>query len=225
MRTIDATQLSECRDGPLAVHGMCHTAGHPGSVSATELNRLLQLLEDTADFPVPLIAASVVPSAPLPERFESVKLDQLVLQCLDMTPFEAEILAKVFGEKPCKPLRTAESFYKNLQIAINECHLGALFAPVDGANWHRSIVPGAYNERTGQVYPDEMAKWRADFRAMAPECQMMAATIVWLYRAGSDSIWLRRVPTSWRAVEALRYMRDADVLDLWVNMITTYPGW
>jgi hypothetical protein len=60
---------------------------------------------------------------------------------------------------------------------------------------------------------------------MAPECQMVAATIVWLYRAGSDSIWLRRVPSAWRAVEALRYMRDADVLDLWLNLIVNYTGW
>jgi hypothetical protein len=78
---------------------------------------------------------------------------------------------------------------------------------------------------TGEIYPEEMARWRADFRAMAPERQMLAATIIWLYQSGPDSTWLRRVPCTWRAAEALLYMRDAGCLSVWLRLIGSYPGW
>ena len=82
-----------------------------------------------------------------------------------------------------------------------------------------------YDERTGEIFAAEMTTWRSDFRALAPEHQMVAATIIWLYRAGRDSIWLRRVPCSWRAAEALNYMREAGVFKTWLKLITNHPGW
>jgi hypothetical protein len=181
--------------------------------------------EREPEFSAALIAAAVTSTNSLPQCLESVRLDRLVSQCLDMTLPEAAFLAKLPGVSARRPQRTPEGFYGSLHQAISECGLWSLFTVAAHAEWHRSIVPAAYNERTGEIYPTEMAEWRADFRAMAPECQMVAATIVWLYRAGSDSIWLRRVSSAWRAVEALRYMRDADVLDLWLNLIVNYTGW
>jgi hypothetical protein len=181
--------------------------------------------EREPEFSAALIAAAVTSTNSLPQCLESVRLDRLVSQCLDMTLPEAAFLAKLPGVSARRPQRTPEGFYGSLHQAISECGLWSLFTVAAHAEWHRSIVPAAYNEHTGEIYPTEMAEWRADFRAMAPECQMVAATIVWLYRAGSDSIWLRRVPSAWRAVEALRYMRDADVLDLWLNLIVNYTGW
>ncbi len=77
----------------------------------------------------------------------------------------------------------------------------------------------------GQIRAEEMARWRADFRAMAPEQQMVAATLIWLYRAGPDSIWLRRVRCAWFAMDALRHLQDADCISLWLRIIATYPGW
>ena len=53
---------------------------------------------------------------------------------------------------------------------------------------------------------------------------MMAATIIWLYRSGRDSTWLRRVPCTWRAAEALHYMNEAGCLALWLQLIASYPG-
>lgn len=121
--------------------------------------------------------------------------------------------------------RCPENFYDTLQQAIRQLRLFKLFARTHDGEYHRSVCPAAYNERTGEHHPEEMARWRADFRAMRPEQQMMAATIVWLYRSGSDSIWLRRVPCTWRASEALHYMHDAGCLALWLRLVASYPGW
>jgi hypothetical protein len=52
----------------------------------------------------------------------------------------------------------------------------------------------------------------------------MAATIVWLYQSGPDSTWLRRVPCTWGAVEAIRYMKDAGALARWLRLVALYPG-
>jgi len=37
--------------------------------------------------------------------------------------------------------------------------------------------------------------------------QMFAASIIWLYRGGKDRVWLRRVPCTWSATEALHALR------------------
>lgn len=112
-----------------------------------------------------------------------------------------------------------------LMKVINARRLSRLFTHGQSGEHHRGIVPGGYSERTGEVFPPEMAAWRADFRAMAPEQQMLAATIVWLYQSGPDSTWLRRVPCTWSAVEAIRYMRDADCIADWLRLIALCPGW
>jgi hypothetical protein len=181
--------------------------------------------ENDLEFSTALIAMVAKSSGQPPQCLESVKLEHLVVRSLDITFPEAMLLANMSRKRPCGVQRTPEAFYKGLREAIRACGLWQLFTRVEEAEWHRSIVPAAYNQRTGEVHPVEMATWRAYFRTMPPECQMMAATIVWLYRGGDDSIWLRRVPSSWRALEALNYMRDADVFHLWLNLITNYSGW
>jgi hypothetical protein len=221
----NVSQAAMHEDESDAVDGVREGNGLTHSQVISGLGPLTRLSETDPKFPISLIAIAVTSSTPLPQRLESVRLDFLVGRCLNMTYPETITLGSLLEGSPRKLQRTPEAFYERLRQAISECRLWDLFTRIERAEWHRSIVPAAYNERTGEIYPSEMAKWRADFRAMAPECQMIAATIVWLYRAGSDSIWLRRVPSTWRAWEALHYMRDADVLDLWLNLLVTYPGW
>jgi hypothetical protein len=87
------------------------------------------------------------------------------------------------------------------------------------------MTPRGYNRETGAIIEAEMMQWRSDYRSLAPERQMLAATIVWLYQHGADSTWLRRVPCTWSAIEALDYLRDADCLAQWQRLVATCPGW
>jgi hypothetical protein len=153
------------------------------------------------------------------------RLDRLVTQLLDLGEEDAEILQALIDVPGSHAGQSPANFYAALQLAIRQLRLAHLFCTSEGREHHRSICPAAYDERTGTHHPAEMAEWRARYRAMAPERQMMTATIIWLYQSGPDSTWLRRVPCTWRAVEALHYMQDTGCLALWVRLIATYPGW
>jgi hypothetical protein len=157
-------------------------------------------------------------------RFCDARLEDLVLGLLNLDSDEAAHMESLSGSSvPFE--RGPERFYEPLQQTIRQLRMFKLFARTHDGEYHRSVCPAAYNERTGEHDPQEMARWRADFRAMTPEQQMMAATIVWMYRSGPDSIWLRRVPCTWKATEALHYMRDTDCLALWLQLVARYPGW
>jgi hypothetical protein len=73
---------------------------------------------------------------------------------------------------------------------------------------HHAIRPAGYDFHSDAVIPIAMEQWRADYRAMAAHRQMLAASIIWLYRGGKDSCWLRRVPCTWRAADGLHALRS-----------------
>lgn len=155
---------------------------------------------------------------------DEMRLEDLVLSLLDMDSDDAAHLDSLLGsDEPFE--RSPQSYNEVLQQALRQLRLFKLFTRTYDGEHHRSFCPSAYNERTGEHYPEEMARWRADFRAMSPEQQMVATTIVWMYRAGPDSIWLRRVPCTWKASEALHYMHDTGCLSLWLQLVSRYPGW
>lgn len=158
-------------------------------------------------------------------RFDHIRLSAVVYQCLDMDLSEAKLLFALAGESPAQTEQSPQAFNKVLQEVLYRYRLQNLFCAGQSGEHHRGITPTGYNELTGDIYAEEMAKWRADFRAMAPERQMMAATIIWLYQSGPDNTWLRRVPCTWRASEALNYLQDADCLRDWLRLLATYPGW
>ena len=155
---------------------------------------------------------------------DDTRLDRLVQHLLDLDDDDATEL-ETLGVPAELGSRSPASFNNVLQQVIRQLQLAKLFCPSQEGEFHRSICPAAYNERTGEHHPEEMARWRAEFRGMAPEQQMMAATIIWLFQSGPDSTWLRRVPCTWRAGEAMQYMSDAGCLSLWLSLVARYPGW
>jgi hypothetical protein len=158
-------------------------------------------------------------------RFDNVRLSAVVSKCLDMDLPEARFLFALAGAPYTQTEQSPQAFNKVLHEVIYRYRLQNLFCAGASGEHHRGVTPTGYNEITGDTYADEMARWRADFRAMAPERQMMAATIIWLYQSGPDTTWLRRVPCTWRASEALNYLRDANCLSDWLRLLATYPGW
>lgn len=164
------------------------------------------------------------PPAATASTLNDMRLEALVLSLLDLDLEEAALLDSL-ADSSTSFERSPPRFYEALQQAMRELRLFKLFARTHDGEHHWSICPAAYNERTGEHYAEGMARWRADFRAMSPEQQMVASTIVWMYRAGPDSIWLRRVPCTWRASEALHYMRDTGCLSVWLQLVARYPGW
>ena len=172
---------------------------------------------------VEAVRLGVLPRNAATSRLDEIRLEDLVLGLLDLDCDEAARLASLSGSGPSFE-RCAERFHGTLQEAIRQLRLFKLFTRTHDDELHRSICPAAYDERTGEHYPEEMARWRAAFRAMAPEQQMLTTTIVWMYRHGPDRIWLRRISCTWRASEALYYMQDSGCLALWLKLVARYPG-
>jgi hypothetical protein len=52
-----------------------------------------------------------------------------------------------------------------------------------------------------------------------------AASVIWLYRAGKDNVWLRLVPCTWHAGDAIERMRSTGLLSDWARLFALYPGW
>jgi|GEM_PF-2525471 len=109
----------------------------------------------------------LLPSNPTASRFNEIRLKELVLSLLDLDTAEAaQVVALLDTDFPFE--RCPEHFYAALQQAIGRLRLSNLFARTQDGDHHRSVCPAASNERTGEHYPEEMACWRADYRAMSP---------------------------------------------------------
>jgi hypothetical protein len=84
-----------------------------------------------------------------------------------------------------------------------------------------AVIPEAMARWRGGA----VARWRATYRALPEPHQIIAATIIWLYRGGPDTVWLRRVAVAWPAADAIALLRAADALADWGLLIALFPGW
>lgn len=143
-----------------------------------------------------------------------------------MDDAEASGLARTGGLALPGPFHgEVRPFHFQLTQVIGQYELAGLFS-MDGAGpHHHSVRPRGYDYFLDAVDAFGMEQWRADYRAMAPSQQMMAATIIWLYRGGKDNRWLRRVPCTWSVEEGFRALNAAGAFDDWLRLVVRYPGW
>lgn len=201
--------------------GMQRLASGLTLIDAEALDRI----DDTSPLSDLALMVSALHSPAVNATRQSVRLSEVVRRSLDMDMEEASV-ARALADPSSAPMeRTAVAFHRVLLETLCQLRLHRLFCGSTAGEHHRSVCPTAYDERTGDIHAEGMAQWRADFRGMSTEQQMVAATIVWLYRSGPDSTWLRRVPCTWGAVDALRHLRDTGCVSLWLQLIVTYPGW
>jgi hypothetical protein len=160
-----------------------------------------------------------LPGCPLKGR-----LSNLVAQRFDMDDDEATIFALSCGGA-ADAMTGDEPFDRHLRDTIRRLGLTLLFAETGPGRYHQAIRPTGYDYDTDEVIPKDMEAWRATYRAMPEANQMVAATIVWLYRGGKDTVWLRRVAVAWPAIDAIVIMCRAGVLADWGLLVALYPGW
>jgi hypothetical protein len=162
-------------------------------------------------------------------RFPNYRLTQLVASRIGMDPAELEELEELeelIGRKLCASVEEMPRlFNEQLRHVIKVHALGSLFKADGPGPHHHAVRPAGYDFDADEVIAARMERWRADYRAMATENQMLAASIVWLFRAGADNRWLRRVPMTWHAAEAIDCMKRTGVLADWAQLIALYPGW
>jgi hypothetical protein len=191
--------------------------------NSIELDRFNQTKDSIV---LPLLALSAFDSGRAKERFPEYRLTQLVLARLDMTDSEATVFADFTDAMPWGPnFFGLAPFYDHLRASIERFALAPLFASDGPGRHHHTIRPRGYDYYADAVDPTGMERWRADYRALTPAQQMLAASIIWLYRGKKDNCWLRRVPCTWHAADAIEEMRRRGVLANWGRLVLLYPGW
>ena len=159
-------------------------------------------------------------------RFPAYRLVHLVSARFDMDETEAAVFAKVRGQTLAEPpINRDMAFDRQLRSMIERYALTSLFSDGAPGRYHHEIRPVGYDYYADAVEPRGMEKWRADYRAMTAAQQMLAASIIWLYRGGKDNVWLRRVPCTWHATDAVLEMQRSEAFADWGCLVSLYPGW
>lgn len=176
--------------------------------------------------PLALIRLALQSSASAKERYPDFRLTKLVAARLDLDERDIARFAELldFGSR-FDVSGTARPFDQHLRRVISTHCLEALFCADGPGLYHHAIRPTGYDFARDEVIPIGMECWRADYRGMSDERQMLAASIIWLYRAGKDNVWLRRVPCTWHAADAIACLRSRGALDDWAQLFALYPGW
>lgn len=179
--------------------------------------------------PAAMVAFAVASPTFARGRFPKMRLLDLVAARSKMDIAEIQALADAGGAEMDVPydLRDAASaFQGQLIVVIEKYGLGALY---DRYPEHRigviDVKPRGVNYSNYATIPAEMAAWRAAYKQLPPVRQIMAATIMWLYRGGADKTWMERLPRAWHAADAIDILKLGDALRDWARLVALYPGW
>jgi hypothetical protein len=160
------------------------------------------------------------------ERFPGFRLASFVAARLELDERDIEAFTELLGIKATLNRDDApRPFDRHLRSVIANYHLGALFRDDGPGPHHHAIRPAGYDFDRDEVIPSGMERWRLAYRGLPQERQMLVASIIWLYRAGKDNVWLRRVPCTWHAAEAIDQMKSKGALADWACLFALYPGW
>ena len=159
-------------------------------------------------------------------RCSNYRFSRLVASRLQLNDLDMESFSGILEMDPVNPsMEQRRPFDDQLRHVITRYGLQSLFTDDGPGPYHHSIRPTGYNFHSDAVIPTAMERWRADYRGMADHRQMLAASIIWLYRGRKDSCWLRRVPCTWDVVDALDALRSARAIADWGRLFALYPGW
>lgn len=192
--------------------------GRHRTQQATSLERLSE--------PLRLLAVALQSVDAAKDLFPNYRLTRLVGARLDLDMDDIAEISTILGEDVMwEESGVLRPFEHHLRHVIGDYGLWPLFSDDRFTPGHHAIRPTGYDFYLDQVVPAEMEKWRAIYRAMSDERQMLAASIIWLYRGGKDNVWLRRVACTWHAADAVAHMKTSGVLRDWARLYGLYPGW
>ncbi len=200
----------------------------PGGIVLADIAKAERAYVHHAHEPVAVAAFAAVSPSFAKGRFPKYRLADLVAKRPDMDEKDATALAAVCGVSVTGPFwSVAAPFAEQLAHVLARYDLTAFYRAqlIEGAEHHYAIRPTGYDFRTNEIIPAEMDAWRAGYRGLPLERQMMVATIMWLYRGGADSTWLKGLPCGWHAADAVHELRAAGAVEDWARLVALYPGW
>jgi hypothetical protein len=193
--------------------------------------------------PVAVTAFALVSPAFARGRFPKTRLVDLVAKRPVMDGRELTALARICGiddidvDNMAMAGTLVHAFTDHLHAVIYRRGLDHLFGrdPKRPACNNIDVRPRGLIWGTDKIDPPAMAAWRRAYKALATKDtsvvpagdarQMMAATVMWLYRGGPDKTWLHRVTCGWHAADAITTLKKAGMLRDWAKLVALYPGW
>jgi hypothetical protein len=173
-----------------------------------------------------LVLIAAADPAAAEQAFSDLRLTEIVVARFDMDVVEASCFLEFCGATAVSsPHHADAAFHEQLRRTLDRYELGGLFVDDGPGRHHHAVRPRGYDYSVDALDPKDMETWRSDYRNMHPTQQILAASIIWLYRGGKDHVWLRRVPCTWRATEALHVLRVNRALSDWGRLIFLFPGW
>lgn len=186
----------------------------------------LALADPLQSIPLAVLKLSLLEPVKARTDFPDYRLTRLVTARLDMEDGDIAALTVLTGcVLPQPPVSIAREFELQLRTVIERYGLSSLFQDDGPGRFHHAIRPSGYDYQADEVDALGMEHWRAFYRGMSPERQMLAASILWLYRGRKDNRWLRRVPCTWHASDAIQRLNSSGLLSDWGQLIALYPGW
>jgi len=92
---------------------------------------------------------------------------------------------------------------------------------------HYSVRPIGFDwARNWEPVPERLKAMRKAYRSMTPVQQVMALTVLHLYRQGTDTRFLvGGCPTKILAADAMKVLQSNSAAAVWGNLVSHYAGW
>lgn len=179
--------------------------------------------------PVAVVGYALVSSAFARGRFPKFSFLDIVAKRPSMDETEAQALAAICGAEATPPFwDNPGPFTAHLYDVIDRYELDDFFGHDKSGKpgTHYQVRPKGYAwDSDWSEQPEVLKKWRADYRKLSPERQLMVATIVRLYNSNETNWLIGRVPKNWHATEGITILHGAGALADWARLVALYPAW
>jgi hypothetical protein len=212
----------------LAAYGLMGTGG---SVVFLDLDRARTAYLRRQRAAVAAVAYALAEPMFANGRFPKLSLLDAVAFRPGMDATQLHTLAAVCGVDSLPPgFRFQAPFGEHAWDIVDRYELEALFLEAPSYSprpSHRALRPRGFDwGAPGQAeIPGALTQWRRHYRALPLVRQIMASTLMTLYRGEVDRTWLKHVEKSWLVGDAIDTLRHADALQDWGRLVVLYPGW
>ena len=206
-----------------------------GEVRIAQLDKAQKSYIHHSRVPVALVGYALTSSVFARSRFPKLPFITLIQKRPSMDETEASALAAVCGARDISPpfWGNPAPFGKHLWNVIERHNLSHFFVrlPEDrrygGTGDHFLLRPRGidWSDPEQPVAPEELCRWRRDYRQLETVRQLLVATIIQLYLQRDDPYWMVRVPKNWHAADAISFLSEAGALEDWGRLVALYPGW
>lgn len=201
-----------------------------GGALSIEYGRFVHSYVHHTKLPAIAVAAALLDPVAARMKFPRIAMRAVVAERFSMDSHEAVALAEVAGASIRAPFWSQRDAYARVvrDVLANQ-NLLPFFEDAEGDDDLGKIRPRGYSTwaKGGDEADFDAAilRWQKGFRSLPQPSKILLATVVWLYAGDDNSLWLRKLPRRWLAIDAIVELREAGMLRDWARLVAAYSGW